>query len=98
MALYEFACTGPGCAPVESFYPMGAAPDSIECPECGGRAERCISTPRLSIAGSVAFKLIDATKQTAHEPRVVSGPIPPSGRKRATPTTTNPLHRKLPRP
>lgn len=96
MALYEFAC--PGCAPVEAFYPMGAAPESIECPECGGRAERILSTPRLSIAGTSAFKLIDATKKSAYEPRVVSGPLPPSGRKRSTPITTNPLHRKLPRP
>ncbi|MDR3622432.1 MAG: zinc ribbon domain-containing protein [Paludisphaera borealis] len=96
MALYEFAC--PGCTPVEAFFPMGAAPDSLECPECGGRAERRISTPRLSIAGTSAFKLIDAAKKSAHEPQVVSGALPQSGRKRATPTTTNPLHRKLPRP
>ncbi|MBV8312626.1 MAG: zinc ribbon domain-containing protein, partial [Planctomycetaceae bacterium] len=38
MALYEFAC--PGCGPVETFYPMGSVPDSIECPECGGQAQR----------------------------------------------------------
>jgi putative FmdB family regulatory protein len=96
MALYEFAC--PTCSPVEAFYPMGAAPDSIECPECGGRAERRISTPRLSIAGTSAFKLIDAAKKSAHEPQVVTGALPQAGRNRATPTTNNPLHRKLPRP
>ena len=96
MALYEFAC--PGCSPVEAFFPMGAAPESIECPECGGRAERRISAPRLSIANTAAFKLIDSTRKSAHEPQVVSGSLPPSGRKRATPVTNNPLHRKLPRP
>lgn len=96
MALYEFAC--PGCAPVEAFFPMGAAPDCVECPECGGRAERIISAPRLSIAGTSAFKLIDAAKQSACEPKVVSGSIPGSGRKGAASITTNPLHRKLPRP
>ena len=96
MALYEFAC--PECAPVEAFFPMGAAPESVECPACGGRAERVVSAPRLSIAGTSAFKLVDAAARSAHEPRVVSGPVPPSGRKPAAPVTTNPLHRKLPRP
>jgi len=96
MALYEFAC--PGCPPVEALFPMDSAPDSIECPECGGRAPRRISAPRVSIANTAAFKLIDATKKSAHEPQVVAGPLPPSGRKQATPVTNNPLHRKLPRP
>ena len=96
MALYEFAC--PACPVVEAFYPMGSAPDSIECPECGGQAERRISVPRLSIAGTTAFKVVDATKKSAHEPQVVSGPLPHSPSSRATPTTSNPLHLKLPRP
>ncbi len=96
MALYEFACDG--CPPVEAFFPMASVPDSIECPECGGRAVRRISAPNLSIAGTPAFKLVDAAKKSAHEPQVVSGALPQSGRKRATPVTTNPLHRKLPRP
>ena len=71
MALYEFAC--PGCPPVEAFYPMGSAPDSIKCPGCGGQAARRISAPRLSIAGTSAFKLIEATEKSAHQPQVVSG-------------------------
>jgi putative FmdB family regulatory protein len=96
MALYEFAC--PGCRPVEAFYPMGSAPLSIDCPECGGQARRQISAPRLSIAGRSAFKLLEATEKTAHEPQVVSGALPPPARGRATPTSSNPLHRKLPRP
>jgi len=96
MALYEFSC--PDCGPTESFHPMGSAPEDVVCPICGGRALRQISTPRLSIAGSPAFKLIDAAKRSAVEPQVVSGSLPQSGRKRSAPVTTNPLHQKLPRP
>jgi len=96
MALYEFSC--PECGPIEQFFSMGSAPDAIECPTCGEPAARQISTPRLSIAGSSAFKLIDATKRSAHEPQVVTGNLPDSGRRRVTPVTTNPLHQKLPRP
>ena len=96
MALYEFACAG--CPPIEAIYPMGCAPDSIVCPDCGGQADRQISAPRLSIAGTSAFKLIDAAKKSAHEPQVVRGSLPQSARRRVTPTTSNPLHRKLPRP
>lgn len=94
MALYEYAC--PDCPPVELFFPMGAAPESVDCPACGGRAERRITAPRLSIANTAAFQLIDAARRSAHEPRVVSGALPPSSR--PAPVTTNPLHRELPRP
>lgn len=96
MALYEFSC--PECGPIEQFFSMGSAPETIECPSCGGPAARRISTPRLSIAGSPAFKLIDAAKRSAHEPQVVTGIPPGSGRRRAAPVTNNPLHQKLPRP
>jgi putative FmdB family regulatory protein len=95
MVLYEFAC--PDCGPVEAFYSMGSAPDNIDCPGCGGRARRQLSAPRLSIASTSAFRLLDATEKSAHEPQVVSGSLPASPR-RATPVSTNPLHRKLPRP
>lgn len=96
MALYEFSC--PQCGPIEQFHSMASAPETIECPSCGGTAARQISTPRLSIAGSSAFKLIDATKKSAHEPQVVTGSLPGSGHRRAAPVTRNPLHQKLPRP
>lgn len=94
MAVYEFAC--PRCGSVEASFAMGSAPESITCPECGGRAERVFTAPYLSIAGRTAYKLIDSTEKTAHEPQVVTGALPPS--ERPTPITTNPLHRKLPRP
>jgi putative FmdB family regulatory protein len=96
VALYEFAC--PGCRPIEAFFPMGSAPESIDCPECGGRAPRVFSAPYLSVAGRAAFKLIDSTQRSALEPQVIDGALPQTMSERAPKMTSHPLHRKLPRP
>jgi putative FmdB family regulatory protein len=96
VALYEFAC--PGCRTIEAYFPMGSAPESIACPECGGRAARVFSAPYLSISRRAAFKLIDSTERSAHEPQVVTGALPQTTRERTVTTTSHPLHRKLPRP
>ena len=96
MALYRFAC--PGCRPIEAYFPMGRAPESIDCPECGGRAPRVFSAPYLSVSGRAAFKLIDSTQRSAHEPQVIDGALPQTTRKHAPTITSHPLHRKLPRP
>jgi hypothetical protein len=52
--------------------------------------------PRLSIAGGAAFKLMDSTRRSAHEPGVVSA-LPSGKAFPGTGYTTNPLHQKLPR-
>ena len=96
MALYEFAC--PGCRPIEAYFPMGSAPESIACPECGGRAARVFSAPYLSISGRAAFKLIDSTQRSAHEPQVITGALPQTTREHMARITSHPLHRRLPRP
>ena len=96
MALYEFAC--PGCGPIEAYFPMGSAPESIDCPECGGRASRVFSAPYLSVSGRAAFKLIDSTQRSAHEPQVIDGALPQTTWRRAPTITSHPLHGKLPRP
>lgn len=57
-----------------------------------------MSAPRLSTAGSAAFQLIDATKRSAHEPAVVNSPNPGQRSGPAQKYTSNPLHKKLPRP
>ncbi|MCG2620911.1 zinc ribbon domain-containing protein [Arthrobacter sp. I2-34] len=72
-------------------------PDSVPCPTCQSPSRRKISAPRLSIAGSAGFKLIDSTKRSAYEPQVVSSP-PATGRRKVQTYTDNPLHKKLPRP
>lgn len=94
MPLYEFRC--PEGTTLEGNYPMGSVPEDVPCPECGAPARRRISAARLSIAGGSAFGLVESTLCSAHEPEVVSS-LPGRGRRPATRTTTNPLHRKLPR-
>lgn len=94
MPLYDFRC--PEGTDFESAFAMAEVPDSVPCPECRMPARRQMSSPRLSIGNSAAFKLIDSTKRSAHEPELVSGR---TGASKRTPRyTNNPLHQKLPRP
>ncbi|MFW0793383.1 zinc ribbon domain-containing protein [Gordonia sp. CPCC 205515] len=94
MPTYVFRCPGE-CADVTEQYSMAAVPDSVHCPECDAAARRIIGAPSLGVGRSVGMRLQDATRATADTPQVVSSP-PRGGR--ATPVTSNPLHRKLPRP
>lgn len=96
MPLYEFRC--PEGTDFEASFSMSQAPGMLDCPDCGQSARRRISSPRLSIAGSAEFKLIDSTKRSAHEPEVVSSRLPSSGKQSPVRYTSNPLHQKLPRP
>ncbi|WP_424808124.1 FmdB family zinc ribbon protein [Rhodococcus sp. 27YEA15] len=95
MPLYEFRCTG--CGPAERSFAMADVPSSIRCPGCGLESRRAVSPPRLSHGASAAMGLLDSTARSAHEPAVVRGRLPGAART-ITPTTSNPLHRKLPRP
>ncbi|MHA7284180.1 FmdB family zinc ribbon protein [Arthrobacter sp. TMS2-4] len=96
MPIYEYRC--PRCDVYETIRGMGAAPAEDDCPTCGQPARRRISAPHLGRTGTAAFKLIDATTRSAAEPQVVSGTLPGTGRAASPTYTTNPLHRKLPRP
>lgn len=93
MPLYEFRCLDGSV--FEAAFTMAEVPDQLGCPGCGEPARRRISPPRLSIAGTAAYSLIDATKSSAHAPPVVSSTGPVG---RAQRYTQNPLHQKLPRP
>lgn len=95
MPIYEFKCAS--CRAFEAVFQMGSAPDVLGCPECGRPAKRRITAPKLSRTGTSAFRLIDQSKRSAHEPEVVTG-LPASGSKKVQPYTGNPLHRNLPRP
>ncbi|MGV9711617.1 FmdB family zinc ribbon protein [Gordonia sp. NPDC003424] len=94
MPTYVFRCSG-DCADFTDVHPMASVPESVACPECGGAARRIIGAPALGVGDSTAVRLQDATRATADNPQVVSR-VPRGGR--ATPVTSNPLHRRLPRP
>ncbi|EMY34902.1 regulatory protein [Arthrobacter crystallopoietes BAB-32] len=94
MTLYEYRCAQ--CDAVELNFAMGHAPQSADCPVCGLKVRRVFSSPRLSVAGSNAYKLVDSTARSAHEPEVVARL--PQRKTAAQRYTHNPLHQKLPRP
>lgn len=100
MPLYVYRCaaaTGVLCPEFEVSLPMGAAPGSVPCPACGNPSPRRFTAPNLSRASSSAYRLIEGTQRSAAEPDVVRSPVsgPRTGR---SSSTSNPLHRKLPRP
>ncbi|MBU2697224.1 FmdB family zinc ribbon protein [Pimelobacter sp. 30-1] len=96
MPLYAFRC--PEGTEFDRTYPMSEVPAAVDCPECGGAARRRMSAPRLSVAGSTAYRLMDATAATAHEPPVVTSLPGSGGGGGGARITRNPLHQKLPRP
>ena len=77
---------------------MADVPDSQGCPQCAADARRSITAPALGTGSTTAMRLLDATNRSASDPAVVSGPLPGGKRVPGTPVTSNPLHRKLPRP
>ena len=97
MPLYGFRCDQ-GCVALDRSFPMSAIPDGIDCPGCGSIARRRIAAIPIGAGGSTAMRLQDATRATADTPRVVSG-VPTSGNAtRRRSVSTDPRHRRLPRP
>lgn len=94
MPNYSYRCTQ-GCS-FDALFAMSEVPAQTACRICGASAERMITAPHLSAAGSAAYGLVDRAATSAHEPTVVSS-LPSRGPGRATPVTRNPLHAKLPR-
>jgi putative FmdB family regulatory protein len=95
MPTYVFRCEQV-CPDFTAQYAMSAMPDDVDCPVCGTTARRIVGAPALGVGGSAAMRLQDRTRATADRPEVVAGP-PPAHRNRPA-VSTNPLHRKLPRP
>lgn len=94
MPTYSFRCEQE-CPDFTAQFPMTAIPDQQLCPECGTSARRRVGSPSLGNANSAAMRLHDATRGSADNPAVVKS-LPPGPRRAAV--TTNPLHRRLPRP
>ncbi|MFI8595264.1 FmdB family zinc ribbon protein [Microbacterium sp. NPDC078428] len=96
MPTYTFRCREGDV--FEERHSMADVPANAVCPQCAQPAVRLPSAPHLSAAGSSAYGLIDRSARSAHEPEVVRGGLPGAPRRSGGGYTSNPLHRKLPRP
>ena len=99
MARYEYRCEEDGL--FETAWPVGGAPESVECAACGSRSSRVFSSPMLSFSSRESREVsapIDHAEKTRDEPDVVTS-IPPNRARRRTPVLPlTPALRRLPRP
>ena len=96
MVSYSYRCAG--CGEFTLRAPMGSAKPLETCPTCASVAKRVYVAPRIGVSpADPRMRLIDATKKSADEPRVVDA-VPCSGVRRPQPVTCDPRHRSLPRP
>lgn len=94
MTTYTFRCRE--CGPFDARFPIGTAPDRSSCPGCGGSSSRMITAPGIAGGRNPYRSAVERTMATADAPQVVSSL--PGAVRRPQPVTSNPLHRKLPRP
>ena len=97
MATYTYRCSDDG--PAEATFPIGTAPQEMDCPECGRPIKRMYTAPMISAADQARMNLIDSTHATADTPEVVTS-IPRGGRINSRPTRMappDPRLQKLPR-
>ena len=98
MANYTYRCDEHGAS--VSAFPVGTAPQHIDCAECDQPAKRVYTSPMMSAADPARMRLIDSTHASADRPEVVTS-IPRGGRINSKPTPMappDPRLRKLPRP
>jgi putative FmdB family regulatory protein len=95
VAFYDYRCDEDGV--FEITRPLGAAPEAIACPVCGGQASRVFATPMLtSTAPPELVAAIEHAEKTRHEPDIVTS-LPPAP-KRTPVIPLTPTLRRLPRP
>jgi putative FmdB family regulatory protein len=97
MPTYEYRCDQHGVS--EMTRPIGTAPASITCSECGGEARRVFSVGMVrSTSRTALLSAMDHAEKSRHEPNVVTS-LPSTGAKRRTPVVPlTPALRRLPRP
>lgn len=99
MVRYEYLCREDGL--FEAAWPVGGAPESVECTACGSRASRVFSSPMVSFSSRASREVsaaIEHAEKTRDEPEVVTS-LPPSNSGRRTPVLPlTPTLRRLPRP
>ncbi|WP_088281916.1 FmdB family zinc ribbon protein [Ideonella sp. A 288] len=94
MATYEYRCEQHGLFDV--LRPLGTAPASVDCPQCGSASPRAMSAPMFkSSRHQAVMAAMDRAQKSRHEPEVVTS-LPPVGGPRRTVTLTPEL-RRLPR-
>ena len=96
MAFYEYRCER--TARSTSSRPLGTAPASVACPECGGAASRVFSAPCSRRCRKALVAALDHSEKTRHEPDVVTSLPPRDPRKRTPVLPLTPTLAKLPRP
>jgi putative FmdB family regulatory protein len=97
MPTYEYRCDQHGVSEITR--PLGKAPESITCLQCGGEARRVFSVGMVRSGSRTALlNAMDHAEKSRHEPDVVTS-IPSAGAKRRTPVLPmTPALRRLPRP
>ena len=93
MALYDYLCAE--CGPFEISLAFGTAGRRESCIICGRSAERTYNPPVVTSPRSALNRAKETADRSAHEPQIVTGPLPRTASRRRSP---NPLHTKLPRP
>jgi putative FmdB family regulatory protein len=97
VAFYDYRCDDDGV--FEITRPLGTAPGSIACPECGGEASRVFSTPMLATtAPKELVAAIDHAEKTRDAPDIVTSLPPRPAHKRTPVLPLTPTLRRLPRP
>ena len=99
MATYRYRCDVDG--PVDILRPIGTAPVTIACPDCGAASARVITAPMLGLADRRRMAVIDHTESTRSAPGVVSSvPAAPraGGPRPVSAPGLDPRTSKLPRP
>lgn len=94
MPTYVHRC--PACGEFELVRPMAESDRAAHCPVCGAAAARLFGAPGLNALDPGLRRALDTSAASADAPHVV-GAVPGRHR-RATRTTRDPRHARLPRP
>lgn len=95
MALYEFVCAT--CGTFELNRPISGDTASAACPTCSAASGRSWTSPATRLLAPGMRRMLDAQDASRHEPQVVSA-VPGRERGSGPRVTTDPRHRRLPRP